>query len=247
MKSSCWIVKRLLLGSVVLAASATTIAAPLDGECVVLLHGMVRTANSMKVLENGLTTAGYNVANIDYPSRKFDIESLASLAVDDGMARCGDAKKVHFVTHSLGGILVRVSFREKLPANLGRVVMLGPPNQGSEIVDALGEFPGFEFLNGPSGRMLGTGPEDIPANLPDVEFELGVIAGTKSFNPILSFYLPNPDDGKVSVASTKVAGMRDFMALPVTHAFMMRDSEVIEAVVHFLAEGRFPETTSLSD
>ena len=93
MKSSCWIVKRLLLGSVMLAASATTIAAPLDGECIVLLHGMVRTANSMKVLENGLTTAGYNVANVDYPSRKFDIESLASLAVDDGLARCGDAKR----------------------------------------------------------------------------------------------------------------------------------------------------------
>ncbi len=229
-----------VLGGLAAAASAAGDELPFEGECVVLLHGMARTANSMNVLANGLSSAGYRVENVDYPSREFDIESLASFAVDDGLARCGDATKVHFVTHSLGGILLRVSFRETLPANLGRVVMLGPPNQGSEIVDALGEFPGFEFLNGPAGKMLGTGPEDLPANLPEVSFDLGVIAGTRSINPLLSRYLPDPDDGKVSVASTRVEGMRDFVALPVTHTFMMRDAEVIRAVVHFLAEGRFP-------
>ncbi len=239
MKSGCWIVTCLLLGGVMVAAPIPTSAAG-DDECVILLHGMARTANSMKVLAKGISAAGYRVENVGYPSREFDIEDLASLAVQEGLTRCGDVTKVHFVTHSLGGILVRVFFSETQPANLGRVVMLGPPNQGSEIVDSLGKFPGFEFVNGPAGKMLGTGPDDLPANLPDVRFELGVIAGTKSVSPFFSLYLPDPDDGKVSVESTKVAGMRDFVALPVTHTFMMRDSEVISAVVHFLDEGRFP-------
>ena len=231
--------KQLLLSSVLLGASCIAFGAPGSNECVVLLHGMARSANSMNVLADGLADVGYTVANVGYPSRKFNIETLAALAVQEGFTRCSEAKKVHFVTHSLGGILLRVSFRESLPSKLGRVVMLGPPNQGSEIVDALGNFPGFDLLNGPAGRALGTGRNSVPAQLPEVDFELGVIAGTRSLNPFLSRFLPDPDDGKVSVASTRVQGMRDFVTFPVTHTFMMRDAAVIGAVVHFLAKGHF--------
>ena len=122
---------------------------------------------------------------------------------------------------------------------VGRVVMLGPPNQGSEVVDRLGRLPGFTLLNGPAGKQLGTAATDLPKTLGPVSFELGVIAGTRSLNPLLSQLLPNPDDGKVSVSATKVAGMTDFIALPVSHPLMMNNKEVLRQILAFLAKGRF--------
>jgi hypothetical protein len=123
--------------------------------------------------------------------------------------------------------------------------MLGPPNQGSEVVDNLKDTPGFELLNGPAGMQLGTGPDDIPQSLGPVSFELGVIAGTQSINLILSTFLPNPDDGKVSVEATKVEGMKDFIALPATHPFLMENDMVIDQTVHFLKNGKFKKENEL--
>ena len=100
-------------------------------------------------------------------------------------------------------------------------------------------MPGFALLNGPAGKQLGTAATDLPRALGPVDFELGVIAGTRSLNPLLSQLLPNPDDGKVSVAATKVAGMTDFIALPVSHPLMMNNIEVLGQIVAFLANGRF--------
>lgn len=210
-------------------------------ECVVLLHGLARSASSMDKLEQRLRDAGYGVANIDYPSRKFKIDKLVAMAVEPGIQQCeeNNASKVHFVTHSLGGILVRKYLSEHKVEKLGRVVMLAPPNQGSEVVDVLKEFPGFFLLNGPAGMQLGTDSGSVPLSLGPVDFELGVIAGTTSINLILSLMLPNPDDGKVSVESTKVEGMRDFISLDVTHPFMMKSDRVISQAISFLRDGKF--------
>lgn len=210
-------------------------------ECVVLLHGLVRSATSMETLESRLTDEGYDVSNIDYPSRNHDVETLAEMAVGNGIDDCtkNSASKINFVTHSLGGILVRVYLKSNQRNDIGRVVMLGPPNRGSEVVDKLKDIPGFELLNGPAGMQLGTLPSDVPKSLGPVDFELGVIAGTQSINLILSTFLPNLDDGKVSVESTKVDGMSDFVALPTTHPFMMKNEAVIEQVVYFLKHGVF--------
>lgn len=210
-------------------------------ECVILLHGLARTAASMEPLAEALEAAGYRVANIDYPSRDAPIEVLAEMAVPAGLASCRehDAHPVNFVTHSLGGILVRQYYSGHATDGVKRVVMLGPPNRGSEVVDNLRDMPGFELLNGPAGAQLGTGEESLPNHLGPVEFELGVIAGTDSLNPILSTFLPDPDDGKVSLERTKVAGMCSLLALPVTHTFMMRNEQVIGEVIHFLKTGRF--------
>lgn len=231
----------LLLRGISLLLISLVLAAPASAECVVLLHGLARTAGSMTVLADRLTEAGFVVVNVDYPSREKTIEELAPLAVGQGLDDCKaqQASPVNFVTHSLGGILVRYYFSEKRPVDLNRVVMLGPPNQGSEVVDSLRDVPGYYEWNGPAGMQLGTGPDGVPGQLGPVDFELGVIAGTSSINLILSTFLPDPDDGKVSVASTRVEGMDDFVAMPASHPFIMQDDAVIDQVIHFLQQGRF--------
>ncbi|MCC5452606.1 alpha/beta hydrolase [Rheinheimera sp. UJ51] len=210
-------------------------------ECVILLHGLARSADAMQVLEKRLQQAGYVVSNVDYPSTQYPIEQLAALAIEQGLRYCQQqsAQPVHFVTHSLGGILVRYYLTQQPIAHLGRVVMLGPPNQGSEVVDNLKDVPGFELLNGPAGQQLGTDEASVPRRLGPVDFELGVIAGTQSINLLLSTLLPNPDDGKVSLESTKVKGMTDFIALPTTHPFMMKNDAVIAQTLYFLQHGEF--------
>ncbi len=148
-------------------------------------------------------------------------------------------ERIHFVTHSLGGILVRYYFSDRDLASLGRVVMLGPPNQGSKAVDELQSLPGFEWLNGPAGYQLGKGAESIPLQLGAPNFEFAVIAGDKTIDPVTSAVLDDPDDGRVSVSDTKLEGMRDFRLVGVSHAFMMQNSEVFELVRDFLEDGQF--------
>ena len=215
------------------------------GECVVLLHGLARTATSMNKMQRELEKAGYTTANIDYPSRDYPVEELAAIAVPEGLAACRaheGVMRIHFVTHSLGGILVRQYLSENEIDELGRVVMLGPPNQGSAAVDELSEVPGFDWLNGPAGRQLGKGEASVPLRLGPAEFEVGVIAGNRTIDPITSAVLDDPDDGRVSVTDTKLEGMADFVVVDHSHAFMMRMRRPIELTKAFLETGSFGES-----
>ncbi len=211
-------------------------------ECVVLLHGLARSSLSMKVLEWRLGAQGYKAISVDYPSIELPIRALADQAVPNGITECGDASKIHFVTHSMGGILLRQYIKAQepmLPRRWGRTVMLGPPNKGSEIVDQTSDWPGFELWNGVAGSSLHTGADSVPNQLGPVTFELGVIAGNQSISPFFSNLIDGEDDGKVSVQSTRVQGMDDHVTLPVTHTFMMNDPSVFKQIMAFLKNGAF--------
>lgn len=209
-------------------------------DCVVLLHGMARSSLSMTVLDWQLTRVGYETHNVDYSEIDLQIKELAGHVLPQAIQRCQTAPKMHFITHSLGGILLRTYFDDaSLPDNLGHTVMLGPPNQGSEIVDKLANLPGFDLFNGIAGRQLGTDQNSIPKKLGPVTFSLGVIAGNETISPYFSSIIPGADDGKVSVENTHVQGMKDHITLPVTHTFMMNDPAVLKQVLAFLRNGAF--------
>jgi pimeloyl-ACP methyl ester carboxylesterase len=230
-----------LLNACVTQARTEVVATSDSSECVVLLHGLNRSWRAMRPMAEALQLAGFTTTNVDYPSQSGTIEEIAPLAVGLGLRDCREtgATRIHFVTHSLGGILLRYQNKHDPIPDLGRVVMLGPPNQGSELIDKTRDWPGFEILSGDAGAELGTGADGMPALLGPVDFELGVIAGTGTINVFASAMLPDPDDGKVSVASTQVDGMNDFLLVGNSHRYILRSKVVFRNTESFLRNGWF--------
>ena len=217
--------------------------APVQGQCVVLLHGLGRSHRSMGRIESALRGAGFATANIDYPSQSQSIEVSALQAVPQGLADCraAGAHTIHFTTHSMGGLVLRYYLSGHEIPELGRAVMLGPPNQGSEVADALAGTTIYDRVNGPAGGQLVTGPEGMPARLGPVEFALGIIAGNEqtAIDSVMATRIAGENDGKVGVERAKVQGMDDFVVLPVNHTFMVANDVVIGQTLHFLRYGRF--------
>jgi len=213
----------------------------MKSECVILLHGLARTSLSMDKMADSLEVKGYKTVNYDYPSREKSIKFLSETIIPQALNKCSayNPWKIHFVTHSMGGILVRYYLSNKSISNLGKVVMLSPPNQGSEVVDKLSNFPGFTLINGAAGHELGTDSESVPLNLGPADFELGIITGNKSLNLILSLLIPGTDDGKVSIERAKLQGMSDFLVVPHSHTFIMESDDVIKQTIYFLHHGYF--------
>lgn len=235
-----------LMGLLAMSLAQTCFAAdPVAPETVVLLHGLGRTRISMTRLASTLEREGYRVVNLSYPSRSLPLETLARewLPAQLEAHHAGAAPRLHFVTHSMGGIVVRLWLRERTPpANLGRVVMLAPPNAGSEVSDRLNAFPPFRWFTGVNGRRLGTAPDALPCTLgpwASPQAGLGVIAGDRSFNRLFSCWLPGADDGKVTVATTHLAGEQDHLMLHASHTWLGWRRETGAQVVAFLRTGRF--------
>lgn len=211
---------------------------------VLLLHGILRSAASMSRLDLGLVAAGYRTLNLDYPARRMPLQALADeVHRSAGAFLGGSAGRTHIVTHSLGGLVARVLITRHRPPGLGRVVMLGPPNAGSELADRLAGLAPYRWAFGPAGRQLVTRQDDaLRQQFGEVDYALGIIAGTRSVDPLGWMLIPKPNDGRVSVARTRVVGMTDHMTLPVTHALMMRSPAVIRQTMSFLEHGHFMAT-----
>ena len=228
-----------LLLNPLIAVSTEHQAESASSNTVIMLHGLGRSAFAMWYLDKKLTDAGFTVHNLDYPSRALPPDELLgyiSRLIDEC---CGAIQgKVHFVGHSLGGLLVR-AYLQNPRVQPARVVLLGTPNNGSELADTFAHTLWFEKLLGPTAQLLGTEAHNFPHSLSDPDYELGIIAGNKSINPVGSWIIPGVDDGMVSVASTRLEGMSDFIILPTDHVLMRYDSEVSEQTVHFLKTGQF--------
>lgn len=235
-----------LTGAVILAADELTKKTP-NNECVFLVHGLGRTKHSMMILRHRLRHAGYRTVSFGYNSRKLSIEEASAkleAAVSNQLASAAAPTRIHFVTHSLGGILVRNILAKEHPNQLGRVVMISPPNHGSEIPDKLGKLALYRKINGPAGIQLGTSSKSMPNTLPPADFPVGIITGDRSFNPLFSHWIPGKDDGKVSIESAKLDGMRDFVVVHSSHTWIMNRKTVRQHVLHFLQHGNFQHKNS---
>jgi len=245
------------IGAALLPALSMTSADLRFADTVVLLHGLGLGGWAMARLERSLRAEGYRTVNLTYPSRSLPLEQLAAEWLPAQLRSRGvaAAPHFHFVTHSMGGIVLRAWLREEQrkygsrpPTGLGRVVMLAPPNQGSAVADRLHRFPPFRWFTGVNGIRLGTGADSLPRALGPwpAEIDLGVIAGDRTLNPLFSAWLDGVNDGKVSVASTRLAGMRDHLVLPHSHTWLQWRADTARAVGHFLQHGRFsPPTPAL--
>ncbi len=234
---SAFIATMLFILSSYHAAAASEVC-----ECVVLLHGLARTEKSLLKLEHCLEDKGFCIVNIGYPSREKTIQELSVDVIPLAIEYCRklNASRIHFVTHSMGGILVRYYLEHNEVQELGRVVMLSPPNSGSEVIDTLKDTRILKWINGPPAvEQLGTGPGSLPKTLGAPNYEVGIITGDRSMNPIFSILIPGSDDGKVSVESTKLRGIKDFLIVHKTHSFIMNDENVIHQVLAFIKNGVF--------
>jgi pimeloyl-ACP methyl ester carboxylesterase len=208
---------------------------------VVLLHGISRTSRSFRKMQIAVEAAGFATLNLGYASRRKPLEALAT-DIHPAIAHFagGIEGPVHFVGHSMGGLLARVYLARHRPAWLGRVVMLGTPNGGSELADRWKNAFAYRAWFGPAGQQLGTVRDAaVGALLPPVDYPLGVIAGNRSIDPVASAFLPKPHDGRVSVENTKLAGMVDHLVIGTSHPWLPRNAVAIEQTIAFLRDGRF--------
>ncbi|MCF7803852.1 MAG: hypothetical protein K9N46_00935 [Candidatus Marinimicrobia bacterium] len=208
-------------------------------EMVVLLHGALKTAYSMKRLQNMFENEGYLTFNWDYDSRDYTVEENAAKL--DSILRGQDylEHRIHFVTHSMGGIIIRYYLEKYPPPHPGRFVMIAPPNQGSLIADELQEFPPFRWLYKKNVDYLTTGADAFAPNagIPPVEF--GIIAGGTGGKYGYAWYLPGDDDGTISVEQTKLNGAQDFILVHAIHANIMMQDQTLRQSLHFIENGHF--------
>ena len=187
-----------------------------------------------------LESEGFRVVNVQYRSLSRPIAALAA-DVRERLARelPPDCAKVHFLTHSMGGIVLRALLAgDRLEAQLGRVVMLAPPNRGSQVAARLGDGRLFRAVLGPAGQQMRADEDSLPLRLGPADFVVGIIAGNRPSSPWARL-IDSDNDGTVSVSETTLDGMTDFLVVPCGHTFMMNDPDVIDQAVHFFRTGRF--------
>jgi pimeloyl-ACP methyl ester carboxylesterase len=210
----------------------------------VLLHGFLRSKDSMKGMKKHLEKAGYEAYSVNYPSTQFDIDTFAAQVTILLTQWQGDFSEIYVVTHSLGGIVARRVLSKDDAPKVKRLVMTGPPNQGAIMADLLLGWWPSQYVTGPAGKELVTGVESSAksAGIPKCEF--GVIAGArgkgKGWNPLI----PDDDDGVVGVKSTRLDGMADHIVVRAPHTTIMNHKESVKQALFFFEHGRFDHGSS---
>ena len=209
-------------------------------DAVAVLHGIFQPAFTMRPLCRHLAGEGYSVINVDYPSTAHPIEELAEIVADriDAHAATVDGR-LHLVGYSMGGLVIRAFLRDRVPVNLGKVVMIGTPNHGSEVADFLRSFPPFRYLYGPAGQQLITDQKEFASIFADEGLDLGIIAGDSAFNPLLRHIFGKPSDGRVSVESTRLDCAADHLVVHSNHTMLPHNAVVWKQTASFLRQGRF--------
>jgi pimeloyl-ACP methyl ester carboxylesterase len=197
----------------------------------------------MAKLAGFLSGHGYRVVNVGYPSTKFSISDLIDIIrpeIDGAAKEAGDGR-VHFFGYSMGGLIIRAFLRSYRPANLGRVVMVGTPNNGSQIADFLKNWPLYRKVYGPAGQQLITDQTAMTELFGTVDYELGIIAGNRTIDPVSSLIIGIrvPNDGKVSVESTRLDGASAHIVIPANHTFLPVNKTMWSETLSFLQDGRF--------
>lgn len=207
---------------------------------VIILHGIFRTHRSMRKLANFLEVNGFEVLNLGYPSTKHSIEAIADAIHARINAFAGSIPgKVHFVGYSMGGLVIRAYLHRYKPLNLGRVVLIGTPNQGSEVADFLQNRKLYRMLYGPAGQQLITDQSSFAHHFGAIDYEVGVIAGNRPLDLISSRIIGKENDGKVSIESTRLMGMKDHVVVPSSHTFFPSNREMLFQTLIFLQHGNF--------
>ena len=210
-----------------------------EGPPVVLLHGLWRGWRAMQPLARVLEQEGFSTLNLPYPSARLPLERLVA-TVRCEVEKITDTRPINFITHSLGGILVLSLLAEKVSWKTGRVIMLAPPNQGSEIVDWSKKHPMVHRILGPAGRSLSC--SSIVQNLPTLpsEIDAAVIMGNRCSLPIFKSLLAADNDGIVSAQNGYLEGLRGFAVIPADHTFIQMHPETIRLSLQFLKTGEWP-------
>ncbi len=213
----------------------------MTGHAVILLHGIIRSSKSMSRMQKSLNEAGFVPVPFDYPSTQANLDRCSEY-LDQVLKSLSGVKKISFVTHSMGGLVVRNWLRNHKDKRLTRLVMLGTPNKGAEMADKLRDVKLFKLILGPAGQQLISGDASDIAKLPVPEFEFACIAGARGtpegYNPII----PGDDDGTVAVSSVMLEGATDSEVFPVLHSFLPLHAAVIKSTQCFLKSGSLRES-----
>lgn len=224
---------------ILLLCTGNAYAQKSQGDYAVILHGIVRSSSHMEPLAERLVKEGFDVINLDYPSTDHTLSEIITIVNKKLTPQLTKDKPVHFIGYSMGGLVIRGILNQNRPENLGLVIQLASPNHGSEVADFLKKNVVYKAIYGPAGQELTTDSKHLHALLGNVDYDLGVIAGNASIDPISSYIIDGDDDGKVSIASTKIYGMKDHIVVDASHTFFPSNEDVHEQVVYFLRHKKF--------
>ncbi|NNC63971.1 MAG: alpha/beta hydrolase [Gammaproteobacteria bacterium] len=202
---------------------------------IVVVHGLYMPGSELFLLRRRLTRAGFAATQFRYRTIIQNVDRSAAALAEYVAATPGDT--VHFVGHSLGGIVILKMIEHYGVERIGRIVSLGSPFRGSISANNLRRLPGGKCL---LGRAMAQANEEAAERTWSGARELGVIAGdhARGMGRVIGV-LPKPNDGTVTVDETRLPGATDHIVLPVTHLSMLWSADVAEQVIAFLRDGHF--------